>query len=176
MDKVIIDGIDVSECDSFLSEHEFPNNLEGGYYTCRNLCECGIQGAESYPFFCKDNNDCYYKQLMLARAEIERLEDTCNELRKRHSEDTTKLSAEVMELRAENEKLKEDREQIYKELIHRGQLYNIKIDAYIQCLKEIKEIADIIYNTNCNYISESKRILDKISECQRLNVKSGIVY
>jgi len=69
--EVIIDGVNVAECNAFLKEYEFPNNLKGGYYTEKNLCECGIQGTEAYPFFCKDNPDCYFKQLQRAKAELE---------------------------------------------------------------------------------------------------------
>lgn len=33
-----------------------------------------------------------------------------------------------------------------------------------KALEEIREIADIIYNTNCNYVVESHKILDKVDE------------
>ena len=67
---IIVDGIDVSECECFIEKMDFPNNLEGGYYNQNNLCECGVQGVESYPFFCKDNSNCYYKQLKAKNTKI----------------------------------------------------------------------------------------------------------
>lgn len=68
--KIIIDSIDVSECECFIEKMDFPNNLEGGYYNQNNLCECGVQGVESYPFFCKDNPNCYFKQLKRKEEEL----------------------------------------------------------------------------------------------------------
>ena len=52
-----------------------------------------------------------------------------------------KLCMELENKKAENERLKE-------------------------CLNEIKEIADIMYNTNCNYIKETEKILKIISEVE----------
>ena len=71
--QIIIDSVDVSGCDCFIAQMDFPNNLEGGYYNQNNLCECGIQGLESYPFFCKDNPNCYYKQLKRAKQKLEKI-------------------------------------------------------------------------------------------------------
>ena len=75
MKEIIIDGVDVSGCNCFIEKMDFPNNLEGGYYNQNNLCKCGVQGVESYPFFCKDNPNCNYKQL-------KRKEQECEELRR----------------------------------------------------------------------------------------------
>lgn len=57
-----------------LRKWTFLNNIEGGYYNQNNLCECGIQGVESYPFFCKDNPNCYYKQLMRIKYKLDKIE------------------------------------------------------------------------------------------------------
>lgn len=38
------------------------------------------------------------------------------------------------------------------------------VHKYSQALQEIREIADIIYNTNCNYVAESHKIITKINE------------
>lgn len=42
-------------------------------------------------------------------------------------------------------------------------------EKYWAVLEEIREIADIIYNTNCNWVIESKKILDKINEALNLS-------
>ena len=55
--KVYIDGVDVSECE-----------YNKGY--CRISALCDYTGH-----ICEVNNNCYYKQLMRARAEIEELKD-----------------------------------------------------------------------------------------------------
>ena len=73
---IIVDGIDVSECECFIEKMDFPNNLEGGYYNQNNLCECGVQGVESYPFFCKDNSNCYYKQLKRKEQALDKIENS----------------------------------------------------------------------------------------------------
>ena len=72
--EIIIDGVDVSGCDCFIEKMGFPNNLKGGYYNQNNLCECGVQGVESYPFFCKDNPSCYFKQLKLKEQALDEIE------------------------------------------------------------------------------------------------------
>ena len=72
--QTIINGIDVSGCNCFIEKMDFPNNLEGGYYNQNNLCECGVQGVDSYSFFCKDNPNCNYKQLARKERECQRTE------------------------------------------------------------------------------------------------------
>ena len=69
-EEIIIDGVDVSGCNCFIEKMNFPNNLEGGYYNQKNLCECGVQGVESYPFFCKDNPNCNYKNWQRAEQKL----------------------------------------------------------------------------------------------------------
>lgn len=70
-EKVMIDGCDVSGCEHFNKDFSCPNNLEGGYYNEHNVCECAAQGVITLNLFCKDNPDCYYKQLQRAKEENE---------------------------------------------------------------------------------------------------------
>ena len=79
--QIIIDGVDVSGCNCFIEKMNFPNNLEGGYYNQNNLCECGVQGVESYPFFCRNNPNCHYKQLKRKGQECEELKQTLAEIK-----------------------------------------------------------------------------------------------
>lgn len=110
-DKQIIDGIDVSGCECFIEKMDFPNNLKGGYYNQNNLCECGVQGVESYPFFCKDNPNCYYKQLKEKEKECEELEKLYKELQDdmlacNKCRATIKLQQQLDQLKKTNEELK----------------------------------------------------------------------
>lgn len=72
--QIIIDGIDVNGCECLIEKMDVPNNLEGGYYNQNNPCECGVQGVESYSFFCKNNPNCYYKQLKRKEQALDEIE------------------------------------------------------------------------------------------------------
>ena len=120
MDKVIIDGVDVSECSYAITPKRQCPNKPMPYAKETSCISCKEHNTKLN--FCKNNPDCYYKQLKrlerqyedvlkLAKEnadsneyclqeleqENETLERTNNELRKRFSEDTTKLSAELQQ-------------------------------------------------------------------------------
>ena len=171
--QIMIDGVDVSGCDCFIEQMDFPNNLEGGYYNQNNLCECGIQGVESYPFFCKDNPDCYYKQLKAKEQECERLEKQKNillgQLVINDGEDVTvQISQsqfeEYNQLEAENDELKkrltilDDEDVVVEITVKQFEEYK----KLKETLTEIKEIAEGVKG----YDPLAKQILQKISECE----------
>ena len=155
MDKVIIDGIDISGCDSYTHNH---NELMpyGDFQVTEHYCwhvnsEC-------------NGKDCEYKQLQRAKAELKRKELECSslideiaELREQLDDcykpckdcsTTHSLNLEVSEnkqLKAENERLKEEINRNGREWEnHCNALYwqmQSVIDKYSQCLKEIRDIA-----------------------------------
>lgn len=80
MDKQIIDGIDVSKCECLIEDYQRANNLEGRYEHIKNVCELGERGVEYYNIFCKDNSNCYYKQLKRKEGIIKRLKEKHNRM------------------------------------------------------------------------------------------------
>lgn len=86
--------------------------------------------------FCKDNPDCYYKQLQQARADVEKA--------KKYNYDAgqqlIRMSQEVQQLKAENEELQEECERL-KKIGSYGILQEVKKNKQIEnCLDEIEEI------------------------------------
>lgn len=69
--QIITDGIDVSGCKCIIEDYQRANNFEGRYEHIKNVCELGERGAEYYNLFCKDNPNCYYKQLKRKEQECE---------------------------------------------------------------------------------------------------------
>lgn len=108
--------VDVAKCEQYMTDFKQPNNIEGGYYTHHNICECGTQGVENFNFFCKDNPNCYYKQLQRKTAECEKLNEElkCKHLVLDECSQTGKnckgLRACFEQLERKNEKLKEELE------------------------------------------------------------------
>ena len=97
MDKVIIDGVDVSEC-IHLKECKDRKNPR---------CLIFDEKCHRIGFTEKCEDICYYKQLQRARAEIEELKIYI-ESNKQQVEEVETLVMENAELKAENEKLKEN--------------------------------------------------------------------
>ena len=59
------------------------------------------------------------------------------------------------------QRLKEENEQLNK----MTGIFSARLcEKYRTTLQEIREIADIIYNTNCNYVAEFHKIITKINE------------
>lgn len=72
---------------------------------------------------------------------------------------------EYARLKQENEKLlKAFTKGCYLNLQHECRIWELKESSYRKAIEEIREIADIIYNTNCNYVAEVHKILNKINE------------
>lgn len=82
-DKIIIDGIDVSECQNYST---IPCWI--GYIKCTGLT-------------CSDIKDCYYKQLKRKEQELQNQEKIINKLIREHDN----FKQECEKLKEENEKL-----------------------------------------------------------------------
>jgi hypothetical protein len=138
--QIIIDGVDVSECGCIIQDYQRANNIEGRYEHIKNVCELGERSAEYYNLFCKDNSNCYYKQL-------KRKEQECEELKKQRQADkglitsTGKINHQLLqeydELKTENDECIKDNEYL-KTIIKDFTQEVVKLK---QTLTEIKEIA-----------------------------------
>lgn len=62
MEEIIVDSVDVAGCGYFC---EADNEC--------NICGMGTDGEDTFCRLCKDNPNCYYKQLAKLKAENERL-------------------------------------------------------------------------------------------------------
>lgn len=141
--QIIIDSVNVRECACIIEDYYYQqaNNLANGYKHIKNVCELGESGSEYYKLFCKDNPNCYYKQLKRKEQECEKLKKTimykCPQC---GDEYLSPIGAGLYE---ENNKFK-------------------------QILIEIKEIAEKDFNHTCweTYVRQLKQILQKISECK----------
>ena len=132
------------------------NNCEKcGYYLdgeC-NICGMGIDGEDTFCRLCKDNANCYYKQLSELKAENEKLKE---------------------EIKNKDILLDVAVSETGKNGTH--------ADKYYTCLQEIKEIAEaaslncncadaepMIDCVDCTVGGEAKianKILQKIAECE----------
>ena len=158
MDKVIIDGVDVSECK---------------YYDDGVCCNNDVMSISC------ENTDCIYKQLKRLEQENEKLK---KELEKHKSMIAHNLKPlfdsdfqnKLKELEQENERLKKEVETWNYQADKRAELSNIwfnTAETYKQALQEIREIAkeqlqdvsDRCINTTPMYIVH-KHIIDKINE------------
>lgn len=191
MDKVIIDKVDVSECE---------------YYDDDTCCNKDVMSLSC------ENTDCIYKQLQRAKAELKKYEDMAKkgleefkdvggcwgcglqlqlnqdiedikqlkaeneELQARLNNITVQSNNEITAYKTECEKLKEEN----KILKSANAMINKSSMRDYQCLKEIKEIAENLKSPHCTECSQvfnkkgkctgdcgndyRKQILDKISE------------
>lgn len=75
--------------------------------------------------------------------------------------DYIELETELQRLEQENERLKAENEQLNK----MTGIFSARLcEKYRTTLQEIREIADIIANANCNYVIEAVNIIKKINE------------
>ena len=112
MDKVIIDGVDVSGC--MFATNTIPVDCDN------NTC------------FCYEDKDCYYKQLKRLQAENERLYEEKNCLHK--------IIDRLLENAGYSKDIAsaEDFEDVYENMQYNRQ----KLSEYKQTLQEIRDIAD----------------------------------
>lgn len=144
--QIIIDGVNVRECECIIEDYYYQqaNNLANGYKHIKNVCELGESGSEYYKLFCKDNPNCYYKQLT-------RKEQECEEFKKQvevFTRQLEKANKEVIKEKIENATQRQKNEKLKQTLI------------------EIKDIAEEDFNHTCweAYARQLKQILQKISE------------
>lgn len=132
------------------------NNFENcGYYTdgeC-NICGMGTDGEDTFCKYCKDNPNCYYKQLTELKAENERLKEEIKEVKKYQYEQEF-LEKEIEELKKRNDKII---------------VGYIKLsERYKQTLQEIKAIAEFhITDADSEDVqNDMKQILDLITKAE----------
>lgn len=157
--QIIIDGVDVRECACIIEDYYYQqaNNLTNGYKHIKNVCELGESGSEHYNLFCKDNPNCYFKQL-------KRKEQECEELKKELQAQRafTAHEQKLIYCVAYDETCKTGNDCKQKKCIFKD---NIKLK---QTLTEIKEIADKDFRHTAweEYAKQLKQIIQKISECE----------
>lgn len=155
--QIIIDGVNVSECECMMEDYQQANNLKGGYEHIKNVCELGERGSEYYNLFCKDNPNCNYKQL-------KRKEKACKEWKEEYR-------AKVEELNELEEKLLR-KEQEYEDL---RQYHNKCCEENAKKLEEwlerYNQVSRDFYNGKyCN--KENCSLLEaKHQECEELKHK-----
>lgn len=120
--QIIIDGCDVSGCEHY----------------------DGVCLGNHHYKWCKDNDNCYYKQL-------KRKEQEC-EAYKMEAEEGKEINAE---LKAENEHLSEKEEE--------ARHYLEEAEKFKNCVSEIKSLC---YEQDLNEDFFACEILQKISECE----------
>ena len=159
MNKVIIDGVDVNNCEYYNSKNK----------KCRTFREpeCGMKFTS---FKCEDDHDCYYKQLKRLRAENEKLKT-----------DIAIYKGIIDSDKQENERLKKQYncyacdscggKEDYINMKRHTENAIKTVHKYSQALQEIRDMAkeqlqdvsDRCINTTPMYIVH-KHILAKINE------------
>lgn len=104
--QIIIDGVDVSGCKCIIEDYQRANNFEGRYEHIKNVCELGERGAEYYNLFCKDNPNCYYKQLKRKEQECQEVMDNYVKLDNQRVREYNKLVDKYKAKEQECESLK----------------------------------------------------------------------
>ena len=185
MDKVIIDGVDVSECDSYTSNYREPMPY-GEIKVTKHYCWHINSNC--------DGKDCDFKQIKRLQADYEDLRLTyagcktantgLQELNQKLEQENEKLKqvvndsiieqekliAKVNELQAENERLKEENYGLNQELL--GYKKGVQASEIVELkytLQEIREIVSepCIVDENCQTCNSGcmqKDILAKINE------------
>lgn len=133
---IIIDGVDVSMCEDLTNQLCCEQYLDG---------EC-------------EGQDCYYKQLQRLKVEKEKLKTWLKEERANNDKLNQLYQdehCEVLELKAENEELKEE----YKQFQH------ISVEEVHRLRKALVEIEEIC-KKNCENCTEYKDCKSIFFECQ----------
>lgn len=154
MDKeqIIIDGVDVTECDHFSMELPFFNDP----------CTLYPHGTR-----CSENKNCYYKQLARKTQECEYLEE--------EKRDKINLLAQIIEILYSEA----DEDELYRvafncEFIDKAKQLKNDYDRYRKTLEEIEKIikeGDCVdcrehyYNQHCE-VCDKGEILDLISKAK----------
>jgi hypothetical protein len=181
MDKVIIDGIDISGCPFY--QYQTKEDYEMRYPESGD-CEIGLAGylfdysriTEELEKACIDNPNCYYKQLKRLQAENEQLKKSIDRIMQNKEIKTIDSEIALLnaELQQENKRLKARlrplEDSYFKGLssIEIAELAkkSIKITAENRKLEyAIQEIRDIINAPcdNCKYNKDG--ITCSISDC-----------
>lgn len=161
--QIIIDGVDVSECEYYNKDDKTCREVNGNYDT--DICE----------FDKCENSNCYYKQLKSKEQECEELKKIINEAKNSKLD----LKRQNEELQKENERLREEREKAKNYNLEYGQLLikatnkNNKLSKTITEIKEIAKenirIADLEGLNGVYRRGLATQILQKISEVENEN-------
>ena len=167
--EIYIDGVDVSGCECIIEDYQRANNFEGRYEHIKNVCELGERGAEYYNLFCKDNPNCYYKQLKHKEQECEAYKMEADEGKEINAE----LKAENEELTTINARLlgrlevdETDTSLVFnldKELRQKEKEFYTAIQKVVTLKQTLTEIKEIVFPKNQLIITDSPIIL-KIQE------------
>lgn len=166
--EIIINGMDVSECECIIEDYQQANNFKGGYEHIKNVCELGERGSEYYNLFCKDNPNCKYKQLKRKENELE-------ELRQYHNKCCEEFKKEKQDLIDKYNQLSIN--------FYNGDYCNTEHCSLLkskekecerleQTLIQIKDIAENVQsfvgriNIEDDVFEQMEQILQKISECK----------
>jgi len=156
-EEIIIDGVDVAGCGYFYETDK----------EC-NICGMGTDGEDTFCRDCKDNSNCYYKQL-------KRLEQENRELRKANEISIEKVTVtaeakRLQELEQENKELKTCIEMI-ENTEGQAHIEGVRLAKenknYRSALEEIRVIADDtlkVCDDDCGNARKIKLIIDKINE------------
>lgn len=142
-EEIIVDGVNVAGCEYLCTNHMGNNCLNHN---------------QDFSMNCKNNNDCYYKQLI-------RLEQENKELRERLSGKT--FFCENCEKQArENEKLKEKVKLRENELANMAEQANMRINTYLSALEEIRDYLNTLSSVDSDFPNTETylRIQDKIGD------------
>jgi hypothetical protein len=123
-EEIIINGVNVAGCKYYTQDYQRANNIEGRYEHCKDVCELN---GDNY-FYCKMNNDCYYKQLKRLEQENKELKEKIKKYSAINEQDTkdyvelkrenVRLFNESIELRAKNIEYKSALEEIREKAQH----------------------------------------------------------
>lgn len=131
-EQIIIDGVDISRCE---------------HWNIATQCELSQLPESSYKLLCKDNPDCYFKQLARKTQE-------CEELKKRATIAEDNFACEVQaRLYHQNKWLK----------------FSKEVDRYRKALEEIKEYfshTDDPHMLSVDYEITAPTIIDIISKAR----------
>lgn len=155
-----------------------------GYYVDEEctICGMGTDGEDTFCKYCKDNPNCYYKQLAELKAENEKLaswlessenekKELCNVIHKRKEQIQT-----LKYMLFDEKEIPKDKFTMYYRIAqnerrtksHRDLCTNI-VKKYKQTLQEIKKIANYWQNRWWNDIDERQgfdEILDLITKSE----------
>ena len=181
-EPIIIDGVNVAECVyAILPKNQCP--AKSMPYAKETSC-IACKEHNTKLNFCKNNPDCYFKQLKRLEKENEMLEEEKQEkihlleqiiktLYPNADDDTLfdiafncSFIEDTQKLKQENEELKEKNSELLNLANNGGALLiaeKAKTDKYKQALEEIrKEIGDL--HDNANRLINLQKILDIINE------------
>ena len=159
-EQIIIDGVDVSECKHY--EYKSLKDCEMRYPESGD-CEIGLlnylfNGNLDIEKFCKDNPNCYFKQL--ARK---------TQLSIKQSKELIRLRKELQESTVKNRNLKQECEELENKIkkLRKNLALEIEINyRYRKALEEIEEFC-ITYSDNHDaYETVYKYILDIINKAK----------